>query len=107
MTTQPRTHAITLATIVALLSAVFMALCGAAVTAATTASAAGSVVARVGSHGWTVVVVERVIGVTADGVYGTKTSTAIAAWQRAHRLPATGVVDSATWSRIWPDFRSS
>ena len=100
MTTQPRTHAITHATIAALVCALFLALCGAAVTAAPTASAA-SVVARVGSHGWTVVVVQQVIGVTADGVYGPKSATAVAAWQRAHKLPATGVVDSATWSRIW------
>ena len=90
----------TIATIAALVCALLLALGGAAVTSAPAASAA-TVVARVGSHGWTVVVVQRVIGVTADGVYGPKTAGAVAAWQRARRLPATGVVDSATWSRIW------
>ena len=72
MTTQPRTHAITHATIAALVCALFLALCGAAVTAAPTASAA-SVVARVGSHGSTVIVVQRVIGVAAR--IGTTTDT--------------------------------
>ena len=82
-----------------LLCALLLALCGVTVTAAPNASAA-SVVAGVGSPGSTVVVVQRVIGAAADGIRWPKPATAVAAWQGAHQLPATGVFSSATWSHI-------
>lgn len=36
--------------------------------------------------------------VSVDGAYGPQTAAAVAAVQRAAHLPATGVVDAATWS---------
>ena len=101
-TSRTRTPRFTLATIAALVCALFLGLSVAAAASAPTASAsAATVVARVGTRGWTVVVVQRVVGTPADGVYGPRTATAVAAWQRARKLPATGLVDSATWARIW------
>ena len=38
--------------------------------------------------------------VIPDGVYGTETMRAVTAMQRFAHLPATGVVDSATWDAL-------
>lgn len=35
-----------------------------------------------------------------DGIYGSQTMGAVAAFQRNHGLPATGVTDQATWESI-------
>ncbi len=35
-----------------------------------------------------------------DGIYGTQTVGAVAAFQRNHGLPATGITDQATWESI-------
>jgi peptidoglycan hydrolase-like protein with peptidoglycan-binding domain len=99
MTSRIRTPRITLATIAALVCALFLGLSVAAAATAPTASAA-AVMARAGSRGWAVVVVQRVVGTAADGIYGAQTAAAVKVWQRAHQLPATGVVDSTTWARI-------
>lgn len=40
------------------------------------------------------------VGATPDGVFGAKTRSAVVAYQRSHGLPATGIVDQRTWSRI-------
>jgi peptidoglycan hydrolase-like protein with peptidoglycan-binding domain len=37
---------------------------------------------------------------TADGVFGAKTKTAVVSFQRAHHLTADGVVGGATWSAL-------
>jgi Putative peptidoglycan binding domain len=100
MTCRTRTQPITLATITALVCALFLGLGVATLTSAPTASAA-TAVAQVGSRGWTVVVTQRVVGTAADGIYGPRTALAVKAWQRARMLPATGVVDTTTWARIW------
>jgi peptidoglycan hydrolase-like protein with peptidoglycan-binding domain len=71
-----------------------------ALSVAPPASAAVSVVATVGSRGPRVVIIQRVVKVKADGSYGSGTAAAVKVWQRANRLPATGVVDSVTWSGI-------
>jgi len=42
---------------------------------------------------------QRVIGVTADGIFGSGTATATKNWQRAHGLTADGVVGPATWAK--------
>jgi peptidoglycan hydrolase-like protein with peptidoglycan-binding domain len=63
-------------------------------------SAAPAVVARVGSRGATVVIIQRVVQASAEGVYGPNTAAAVKVWQRSHGLPATGVVDSRTWAKI-------
>jgi murein L,D-transpeptidase YcbB/YkuD len=38
--------------------------------------------------------------VTADGVFGAKTTAAVAAFQRAHHLTADGVVGAQTWAAL-------
>jgi len=46
--------------------------------------------------------IQRVVGVTPDGVYGPLTAAAVKVWQRAHGLAVTGVVDSVTWALMKP-----
>jgi peptidoglycan hydrolase-like protein with peptidoglycan-binding domain len=58
--------------------------------------------AKPGSTGWTVAQLQQALDrggakLVVDGGYGPATATAVTAWQRAHRLPATGVVDVSTW----------
>ena len=36
-----------------------------------------------------------------DGIYGQETAHAVAAFQKSHGLPVTGVTDQATWEAIW------
>lgn len=43
---------------------------------------------------------QQVIGVTADGIFGPATKSALTSWQRSHGLSATGVLDKATWDRM-------
>ena len=45
-------------------------------------------------------VIPEIPPVIPDGVYGTSTMRAVTALQRYARLPATGVVDLATWNEI-------
>lgn len=100
MTSQPRAR---LGTILAMICAALLPLGISAVSTAPTASAVntvGTVVAWIGSRGSTVVVIQRVVRVSADGVYGMGTVAAVKVFQRAGRLPPTGVVDSVTWARI-------
>ena len=52
---------------------------------------------KVGSRGDEVVKIQKAVGVSADGVYGTKTKEAVAVWQRAHGLTADGIVGYKTW----------
>lgn len=52
---------------------------------------------RLGSRGKAVAAVQRVVRATPDGAFGPRTRSLVVAWQRAHRLPATGVVTPAVW----------
>ena len=45
---------------------------------------------------------QAALGLTADGVFGRGTQQAVLAYQRARGLPATGVLDKATWARLLP-----
>jgi peptidoglycan hydrolase-like protein with peptidoglycan-binding domain len=67
---------------------------------APSSSAVTTVVASLGSRGAAVSIIQRVVRVSADGVYGASTVAAVTVWQRANLLPATGVVDSVTWAKI-------
>lgn len=40
--------------------------------------------------------IQKVVGVSADGVWGPKTTAAVKAWQKAHLLQADGLVGPAT-----------
>jgi hypothetical protein len=55
---------------------------------------------KVGSKGGAVKKVQAKVGATADGVFGPNTKKAVMAFQTKHGLPATGVVDAATWAKI-------
>ncbi|HET7660760.1 MAG TPA: GH25 family lysozyme [Oryzihumus sp.] len=57
-------------------------------------------VLRVGSRGPAVAAVQKVVHTTADGDFGPATGAALVAWKKAHHLPATPVVDAATWSAL-------
>jgi GH25 family lysozyme M1 (1,4-beta-N-acetylmuramidase)/peptidoglycan hydrolase-like protein with peptidoglycan-binding domain len=57
-------------------------------------------VLRQGSRGPAVTALQRVLKVGADGDFGPATAKALAAWKRAHRLPATAVVDAPTWAAL-------
>lgn len=46
----------------------------------------------------------RLIPVTPDGIFGQNTMAAIMAFQRAFGLPATGVVNQATWDRLVEEY---
>jgi len=55
---------------------------------------------KVGSKGANVKVLQKKVGVTADGAFGPITKKAVMAFQKKHGLPETGVVDSATWDAL-------
>ena len=57
-------------------------------------------VLKVGSKGGAVKKVQAKIGVTADGAFGPKTQAALKAYQTKNGIPATGVVDAATWAKL-------
>ncbi|MFL6098911.1 MAG: CAP domain-containing protein [Actinomycetales bacterium] len=50
----------------------------------------------VGSRGSLVRVVQRLLHITADGIYGPQTKSAVANFQQHHHLKATGRVDAKT-----------
>ncbi len=58
------------------------------------------VVLRAGSRGAAVTALQRALGVTADGVFGNNTLTWVKRFQTGARLPASGVVDAATWTAV-------
>jgi peptidoglycan hydrolase-like protein with peptidoglycan-binding domain len=54
----------------------------------------------VGATGPDVAVAQKALKVTADGAFGPQTLAALKAWQTAQKLPVTGVLDAATWTRM-------
>jgi peptidoglycan hydrolase-like protein with peptidoglycan-binding domain len=53
-----------------------------------------------GSTGPYVAQLQTRLGLTADGVFGSKTAQAVAAFQMSHGLAATGRTDAETWIRL-------
>jgi putative cell wall-binding protein len=53
-----------------------------------------------GARGAAVVALQKVLGLTADGVFGAGTETAVRAFQQSKSLPVTGTVDPATWAAL-------
>jgi peptidoglycan hydrolase-like protein with peptidoglycan-binding domain len=47
-------------------------------------------------------VAQKALRITPDGTFGASTRTALLSWQRAHKLPVTGVLDKATWAKLVP-----
>jgi Putative peptidoglycan binding domain len=60
-----------------------------------------------GSHGPYVQRVQRIVGVTADGIFGKGTKRAVKRWQRRHGLTADGIVGPATWAKMKRAARAS
>lgn len=62
-----------------------------------------------GTEGWLVEALQRTLnrhapspGLSVDGEFGPGTRAAVIAFQSAHKLPATGTVDAATWKALGP-----
>jgi putative chitinase len=60
-----------------------------------------SEVYRVGSRGDVVTDIQRKLGITADGVFGPGTESAVKRWQAANGLTADGIVGPATLRRMF------
>jgi cell wall-associated NlpC family hydrolase len=65
---------------------------------ARTSSAHGSV--RVEGRGSAVSLLQRRLGISADGVFGPGTARSVRSFQKAHGLTADGVVGPSTWSAL-------
>ncbi|HYN29072.1 MAG TPA: peptidoglycan-binding protein, partial [Dermatophilaceae bacterium] len=58
-------------------------------------------VLRSGSRGPAVTVLQAGLGgLSVDGAFGTRTTAAVTAFQKAGRLPVTGIVDRRTWDSL-------
>jgi peptidoglycan hydrolase-like protein with peptidoglycan-binding domain len=69
--------------------------------AATAYSSVSKVVLRTGSTGSAVKVLQRALGgLAVDGHYGPRTAAAVSAFQKAHKLKATGVTDAKVWKAL-------
>jgi peptidoglycan hydrolase-like protein with peptidoglycan-binding domain len=53
-----------------------------------------------GATGPDVVLAQKVIGATPDGIFGPQTEKLLRVWQGAHGVTVTGQLDLATWSRM-------
>jgi peptidoglycan DL-endopeptidase CwlO len=53
-----------------------------------------------GASGPAVKTIQQAIGAGADGAFGPATEKALKAWQTAHAVTASGVVDAATWAAL-------
>jgi len=60
-----------------------------------------------GNRGVDVVAIQLLVGVPADGVFGSGTDSAVKAFQSGRGLTADGIVGPATWSAMTPTLRSS
>lgn len=60
----------------------------------------------VGNRGVDVQAIQYLVGVTADGVFGSGTDSAVRAFQSSHGLTADGIVGPATWAALLPTLRS-
>ena len=64
-----------------------------------------SALAWLGTTGTGVRTGQSLLGVTADGVFGTATRDAVLRYQRTHDLPRTGAFDKPTWASLQPQSR--
>jgi len=56
---------------------------------------------KVGSKGSAVVAIQQKLGITADGIFGSKTLAAVKAFQKSHGLSADGIVGKDTWAGLF------
>lgn len=66
----------------------------------TALSAYTSTTLRRGAGGLVVAALQRSLGITADGLFGSGTLATVRAFQKARALPSTGVVDTSTWAAV-------
>jgi len=57
-------------------------------------------VLKLGSTGPAVRALQQALHITSDGAFGPHTLAAVQAFQRAHHLPATGIVTTVTWNAL-------
>ena len=55
---------------------------------------------RKGSRGDDVKRLQTLLGITADGIFGSGTEAAVIAFQREHGLTPDGIVGSLTWAAL-------
>lgn len=55
---------------------------------------------RKGDRGEEVKVLQRMLGIAADGIFGAQTETKVKEWQAAHGLDADGIVGAKTWAAM-------
>lgn len=60
----------------------------------------GARILKVGARGNDVAVLQRFLGITADGVFGKHTEIAVRRYQRMRSLPVDGIVGPKTWQPI-------
>ncbi|MBC7309886.1 MAG: peptidoglycan-binding protein, partial [Tetrasphaera sp.] len=57
-------------------------------------------VLRTGSRGEEVEILQRGLGITVDGSFGSQTETAVRAFQTEHKLTVDGIVGPQSWARL-------
>lgn len=55
---------------------------------------------KLNSKGEDVKYLQKLLGLTADGVFGQKTDTAVKKFQKEHNLTADGIVGAKTWTEL-------
>lgn len=55
---------------------------------------------KLNSRGDEVIVLQKLLGLTPDGIFGNNTKTAVINFQRAHNLTADGIVGPKTWEAL-------
>lgn len=55
---------------------------------------------KVGSKGYAVRYVQKRVGATVDGIFGSGTKAKVIAYQKAHNLTADGIVGAKTWASL-------
>lgn len=53
-----------------------------------------------GAKGDEVKVLQLIVGVTSDGIFGSKTETALKTWQKNNGLTADGIAGAKTWAKV-------
>ena len=72
----------------------------AAVSAAQTTRSSTCATLGSGAVGPAVATLQRLVKTDPDGDFGPMTAAAVTKWQKRHHVPATGVVDAATWQAL-------
>jgi GH24 family phage-related lysozyme (muramidase) len=61
----------------------------------------GHIIKKGSTNTVAVQLIQKKVGVTADGVWGPKTDAAVKAWQKKHGLTADGIVGPKTWKEMF------